>query len=132
MTTDMFAWAGGLALPHHINATGHEATSLLELPADATHARAPARESRSLQDKNGRRTLFINTIQVFMISYRRTFYDKPYHSTSVRLVSGAETFQQLCIHPMMVVISPNLNSTTPSIPNRRVKIVKFDKIKNSM
>jgi len=62
MTTDMFAWVGGSASPHHINAIGHEATSLLELPADATHARAPARESRSLPDENGRRTSFIDTI----------------------------------------------------------------------
>ena len=87
MTTDMFMWAGGLALPHHINATGHEATSLLELPTDTTHARAPAQESRSLQDKNGHRMSFINTIRVVMISNRRTFYDKPYRSTSVRLVN---------------------------------------------
>jgi len=42
MTIDMFVWAGGSALPRHINAMGHEVTSLLELPADATHARMPA------------------------------------------------------------------------------------------
>jgi hypothetical protein len=62
MTTDTFAWVGGSASPYHINATGHEATSLLELPADATHVRVPARESMSLQDENKHRTLFINTI----------------------------------------------------------------------
>jgi hypothetical protein len=66
MTTDTL-WMGGSALPHHINATGREATSLLELPADATHAHAPARESSSLQDKNGCCTSFINTIRVVMI-----------------------------------------------------------------
>ena len=82
----MFAWVGGLASPHHINAMGHEVTSLLELSADATHARLLARESRSLQDENGHHTSYINTIRVVMISNRRTFYDKPYHSTSVRLV----------------------------------------------
>jgi len=36
----MFEWVGGSALPYHINAIGHEVMSLLELPADATHARA--------------------------------------------------------------------------------------------
>ena len=56
MTTDMFVWVGGSALPRHINVMGHEAMSLLELPADATHVRAPARESKSLQDENGCRT----------------------------------------------------------------------------
>ena len=85
-TTDTFAWTGGLASPHHINAMGHKATSLLELPADATHAPVPVRESRSLQDENGRRTSFINTIRVVTISNHRTFYDKPYRSTSVWLV----------------------------------------------
>ena len=68
MTTDTFAWAGGSASPRHINAMGHEATSLLELPTDATHALVPTRESKSLQDKNERRTSFINTIRVVTIS----------------------------------------------------------------
>ena len=77
---------GGLALPHHINATSHEAMTLLELPADATRARAPMRESRSLQDEKGRHTSFINTIWVVIISNHRIFCDKPYRSTSVQLV----------------------------------------------
>jgi len=81
-----FAWVGGSASPHHINAMGHEASSLLELPADATHVRAPMRESRSLPDENGRRMSFINTIRVVTISNHQTFYDKPYRSTSVLLV----------------------------------------------
>jgi hypothetical protein len=33
---------GGSVLPRHINTTDSEVTSLLELPADATHARAYA------------------------------------------------------------------------------------------
>ena len=86
MTTNMFVWAGSSALPHHINAMGREATSLLELPVDATHARAPARESRRLQDKNGCRMLFINTVWLVTISNRQTFCDKSYRSTSVWLV----------------------------------------------
>ena len=85
-TTDMFAWVGGSASPRHINVTGNEVTSLLELPTDATPASAPVQESRSLQDKNECRTSFINTIRVVMISNHQTFYDKPYCSTSVQLV----------------------------------------------
>ena len=82
----MFAWVGGSASPHHINAMGHEAMSLLELLADATHVRTPTQESRSLQDKNGHRTSFINTIRVVTISNCRTFCDKPYHSISIQQV----------------------------------------------
>jgi hypothetical protein len=59
MTAEMFAWVGGSASPHHINVTGRKATSLLELPTEATHVRIPAWESRSLQDENGRCMLFI-------------------------------------------------------------------------
>jgi len=98
MTTDAFAWAGGLALPHHINAMGREATSLLELPANATHARTPRWESRSLQDKNGRRTSFINTIWVVTISNRRTFCDKPYRSTIVWLVKILDDHSVYRVH----------------------------------
>jgi hypothetical protein len=86
MTTETFTWVGALASPCHINVMGREATFLLELPADATHKRAPTRESRSLQDKNRRHTPFINTIRVVTLSNRRTFYGKHYRSTSVQLV----------------------------------------------
>jgi hypothetical protein len=53
-TTDTFAWVGSSALPCHINAMGSEATSLLELLADATHTRVcmgiqePTRQKRML------------------------------------------------------------------------------------
>jgi hypothetical protein len=50
----------GFAPSHQCDS--HEATSLLELPADATHTCAPAQESRGLQEENGRRTSFINTL----------------------------------------------------------------------
>ena len=107
MTTDTFAWAGGSALPHHINAMGHEATSLLELPADVNHARPPTQESRSLQDENGRRTSFIDTIWVVMISNGRIFCDKPYRPASVRLVKNLRGY---CI------LAPTLTSSCDFTP----------------
>jgi len=82
----MFAWAGGSASPHHINAMGRKATSLLELPTDVNHARAPTWESRSLQDENRCRMSFIDTIWVVTILNRRIFCDKPYHYASIWLV----------------------------------------------
>jgi hypothetical protein len=98
MTTDTFVWVGGSALSRHINAMGSEATSLLELPADTTHERVPAQESRSLQDENGCHKSFINTIQVVMISNRWTFCDKPYRSTSVQLVKNLEDHSVYRVH----------------------------------
>jgi len=35
--------------PRHVNATGHEVTSLLQQAVDATHARTPTQECRSTQ-----------------------------------------------------------------------------------
>jgi hypothetical protein len=36
-TTEMFAWIGGGALPHHVNAMGCEVTSPVVTGIDATH-----------------------------------------------------------------------------------------------
>ena len=49
MTNEAFAWFGGAAWPHHVNATGHETTSLVQQAADATHTHASTRECRSTQ-----------------------------------------------------------------------------------
>ena len=94
----MCACVGGSASPHHINATGRVATSLLELPADATHARTPAQESRILEDENGHHTSFFNTIRVVMISNHQIFCDKPYRSTSVWLVKILDDHSVYRVH----------------------------------
>jgi hypothetical protein len=44
-SNEKFAWFGGAAWPHHVNAMGHEATSLLQQAADATRTRAFVQES---------------------------------------------------------------------------------------
>jgi hypothetical protein len=42
MSNEMFAWFGGAASSRHVNATGHEATSLLQQAAE--HGNAGARK----------------------------------------------------------------------------------------
>ena len=49
MTNETFAWFGGVASPCHINVMGHEAMSLLQQAADATHVHASTWECRSTQ-----------------------------------------------------------------------------------